>query len=265
MHDTCPSATHVYSRAVRLVGIRILLLFSAAVFTALLVSGVTGAAFSPALTTQLSALYFIPVNILSLMMLRRHLRVRGLSLAELAGWNRSRLGRDILQGLLWLFVLFIPFALTINLVMLVLFGPGGMLPAYETVFAPDPSQLIEFAPWFAWSSALVIAVLFPLTNAPAEELVYRGHAQGALFAAGRPAWLAITLPALAFGAQHLLLAPSAAGMLVYAFAFVAWGLVAGLIYRRQGRLMPLIFAHLFTNAMFSVIPLVFYIVGPPTG
>lgn len=262
MHDTCPSATHVYSRAVRLVGIRILLLFSAAVFTALLVSGVTGAAFSPALTTQLSALYFIPVNILSLMMLRRHLRVRGLTLAELAGWNRSRLGRDILQGLLWLFVLFIPFALAINLVMLVLFGPGGMLPAYETVFAPDPSQLIEFAPWFAWSSALVIAVLFPLTNAPAEELVYRGHAQGKLFAAGRPAWLALGLPALAFGLQHVLLAPSVAGMAVYGFAFLTWGLGAGLIYRWQGRLMPVIVAHFITNFMTSIAPLIILLADP---
>src|SRR5690606_13747823 len=207
--------------------------------------------------------YFIPVNIVSLVLLGRHLRPRGLTLAGLAGFERARLGRDVLQGFLWLFVLFIPFALVINLVLLALFGTSGWLPAFETVFAPDPSQLVEFAPWFAWAAAAVTAVLFPLTNAPAEELTYRGHAQGALLAAGRPAWLALGLPAVAFGLQHVLLAPSAAGMLVYACAFVAWGLGAGIIYRRQGRLMPIIVAHFLTSLMTSAVPLVFLLAGFP--
>ncbi|HZJ10384.1 MAG TPA: CPBP family intramembrane glutamic endopeptidase [Trueperaceae bacterium] len=237
-----------------LVAIRIALLVAAA--------SVTGAAFSLALTPQLSALYFVPVNVVCLWLLRRRLRARGSSLRELAAFDRQRLGRDVALGLLWLFVLFIPFIVAVNLAMLLLFGPSEMLGAYETVFAPDPSLQVTFAPWFSLTSALLTAVLFPLTNAPAEELVYRGHAQGGLFAAGRPAWFALLLPALAFGAQHVLLAPSAAGMLVYAIAFVGWGLGAGLIYRRQGRLMPLIFAHFLTNAMFSVFPLVFYFLGP---
>lgn len=249
----------------RLIALRIAMLIAAAALTAGLLSALTGAAFSLALTPQLSALYFVPVNLLCLWFLRRHLHARGSSLRRLADFEPSRLGRDLLHGLLWLFVLFLPFIAAVNLAMLVLFGPSGMLAAYETVFAPDPTLQVEFAPWFALSSALLTAVLFPLTNAPAEELVYRGHAQGGLLADGRPAWLALLLPALAFGAQHVLLAPSAAGMLVYAFAFVAWGLGAGLIYRRQGRLMPLILAHFFTNAMFSVVPLVFYFVGPLPG
>src|SRR5690606_13728441 len=143
----------------------------------------------------------------------------------------------------------------LNLAMLVLFGPGGMLGAYETVFAPDPSMLVEFSPWFAWASALATAFLFPITNAPAEELVYRGHAQGGLFASGYPAWVALGLPALAFGAQHVLLAPSTAGMAAYGCAFFAWGLGAGIIYRRHGRLMPVIIAHFVTNLLFAVAPL----------
>lgn len=249
----------------KLIAARIALLVAAAAVSAGLVSYYTGAAFSLALTPQLSALYFIPVNLICLWLLRRQLHAGGTSLRQLADFDSRRLWRDLLQGLLWLFVLFIPFIAAVNFAMLVMFGPSGMLAAYETVFAPDPSLQLEFAPWFALSSALVTAVLFPLSNAPAEELVYRGHAQGGLFAAGRPAWLAVLLPALAFGAQHVLLAPSTAGMLVYAFAFVGWGLGAGIIYRRQGRLMPLILAHLFTNAMFSVVPLVFYFVEPLPG
>lgn len=245
----------------RLVAVRIALLVAAAALAAGLVSYLTGAAFSLALTPQLSALYFIPVNLFCLWLLRRELRAKGSGLRELAGYDRGRLGRDLAQGLLWLFVLFGPFIAAVNLAMLLLFGPSQMFGAYETVFAPDPSLLLDLAPWFSLTTALLTALLFPLSNAPTEELVYRGQAQGGLLAAGRPAWQALLLPALAFGAQHVLLAPSAAGMLVYAVAFVAWGLGAGLIYRRQGRLMPLIMAHLLTNAMFSVFPLVFLLVG----
>jgi membrane protease YdiL (CAAX protease family) len=158
-------------------------------------------------------------------------------------------------------VLFVPFILAVNLAMLLLFGPNGMLDAFERVFAPDPTLQLEWPFWFALSSALVTAVLFPLTNAPAEELVYRAHAQGELLAAGRSRFTAVLLPAVAFGLQHLLLAPSAAGMLVYGIAFLGWGLGAGLIYLRQRRLMPLVLAHFYTNAMFSVAPLVLVLVG----
>lgn len=245
-----------------LVLVRILLLVAAAAVTAAIVSAATGAPFSLALTPQLSALYFVPVNVACLLLLRRSLHARGSSLRELADFEPARLGRDVLQGLVWLMVLFVPFVVFLNLAMLVLFGPSGMLAAYETVFAPDPSLLIEFAPWFGWSSALVIALLFPVTNAPAEELVYRGHAQRGLLAAGRPPWFALLLPALAFGAQHTLLAPTAPGMLVFAFAFVAWGLGAGIIYHRVGRLMPVIVAHFFTNLMFAVFPLIILALDP---
>lgn len=243
-----------------LVLLRVLLLFTAAALVAGVVSATTGAGFSLALTPQLSALYFVPVNLLCLWLLERRVASVG-GLRRLLGFERGRLGRDALQGLLWMVVLFVPFVLAVNLVMLLLFGPSGMLDAYEVVFAPDPALALEWPYRFALGSALVTAVLFPLTNAPAEELVYRGHAQGELLAAGRPAAVAVLLPAVAFGLQHLLLAPSAAGMLVYGVAFLAWGLGAGLIYLRRRRLMPLVMAHLYTNAMFSVLPLVFVLTG----
>ena len=91
-----------------LAGFRILLLFSAALVTAALVSVATGAPFSPSLTTQLSALYFIPVNMVCLVLLRRRLRARGSTLAALTGFDRANLARDVWQGLLWLFALFVP-------------------------------------------------------------------------------------------------------------------------------------------------------------
>ncbi len=241
--------------------LRVALLFAAAAITAWLLSAGAGVGFSLALTPQLSALYFIPVNVLCLWLLRRALHVRGSSLQRLADYERGRLGRDVLLGLLWLMVLFVPFAIAINVTMLIMFGPAGMLAAYETVFAPDPAASVAFAPWFAWASAILVAVAFPLTNALTEELIYRGHAQGGLLRAGRPAAVAVLVPAVAFGLQHILLAPSAAGMIVYAVAFFSWGAVAGVIYLRRGRLMPLIVAHLITNGLTSLAPLVLLLAG----
>lgn len=240
----------------RLALLRIVLLFAAAAVLAAFISSRGQVGFSLALTPQLSALYFIPVNLFCLWWLRRRLRARGSGLRQLAHYEPGRLGRDALLGLGWLFVMFVPFALGLNLAMLLLFGPSGMLGAYEVVFAPDPSLLVEWPRWFTVASALAAALLFPLTNAPAEELVFRGHAQGELLAAGRPLWLALLLPSLLFGLQHTLLSPSAEGAVVYAAAFFLWGLTAGLIYWRSRRLMPLILAHFYTNAMFSVVPLV---------
>ena len=241
--------------------LRVALLFAAAAVTAALVSAITGVSFSLALTPQLSALYFIPVNVVSLWLLRRTLHQRGSSLRRLAAYEPARLRSDLLHGLLWLMVLFVPFAIAINITMLLMFGPAGMLAAYETVFAPEAAASVAFAPWFAWTSAIIVALLFPLTNAPAEELVYRGHAQAGLLRAGRPAAVAVLVPAAVFGLQHVLLAPSTAGMIVYAVAFFTWGAVAGLIYLRQGRLMPLIVAHLITNGLTSLAPLLFLAAG----
>lgn len=72
-----------------LVGFRILLLFSRALVTSALVSVAPGAPFSPCLTTQLSVLYFKPVDIVCLVLLRRLLRARGSTLAARAGFDRA--------------------------------------------------------------------------------------------------------------------------------------------------------------------------------
>lgn len=135
----------------QLVLLRIVLLFAAAAGLAGIVSAVSGASFSLALTPQLSALYFIPVNLICLWLLRRSLHARGSSLRQLAGYDRRSLGRDALMGLAWLMVLFVPFIVAVNLAMLVLFGPSGMWAAYETVFTPDPSLLVTWPRWFTWS------------------------------------------------------------------------------------------------------------------
>src|SRR5690606_26126063 len=158
-----------------------------------------------------------------------------------------RRGSDVGYGLLWLFVLFFPFAAALNLVVLLLAGPGGYAGAWEAMFASAPGDAVELGPAATTVLAALTALLFPVTNAPVEELYYRGHAQGELEARGAPAWLTVLLPAAAFGVQHVFLAPTAGAMLAYVAAFAAWGAAAGVVYRRQRRLMPLIVAHLLTN------------------
>lgn len=229
---------------------RIALLVVAAAASAAIVAAATGAPFSLALTPQLSALYFIPVNVVCLALLARAGGVR-----RLLGDRPYLRGSDVGYGLIWLFVLFVPFAAAINLVVLLLHGPSGYGAAFETIFVPPPGAELVLGPGVSLALAAVVAALFPVTNAPVEELYYRGHAQGRLEDRGAHPAVVVLVPALLFGLQHVFLAPSSAAMLVYAVAFASWGATAGVIYRRQRRLMPLIVAHFVTNLMTAAVPL----------
>lgn len=201
--------------------------------------------------TQYSALALAPVNILCLVILGRILRRDGTTLRELAGLTRSRLGRDLLWGLLWLVVLYVPFVLAVLGTMLVLFG-GDAFTSFERVFAPDVSagQLVPQA--LAIVLAVLTVVTFAPLNAPTEELVFRGYSQGRLTLVW-PRTLAVLVPAVVFGLQHAFFAPSPEGAIVYMVAFFVWGLGSGLIYLRQRRLAPLIHCHFIVN-LFTSLP-----------
>ncbi|MET0736590.1 MAG: CPBP family intramembrane glutamic endopeptidase [Microbacterium sp.] len=191
-----------------------------------------------------------PVNILCLWLVARSLRAEGRRIGDLVGYRAGRLGRDILWGLLWLVVLAVPFQLTIMAVMWLLHG-DGMLAAFETVFF-DPNAIPPYDPAVAFALAVIALVTFVPLNAPAEELLYRGVAQGAL-ARRMPIALAILIPAVFFGLQHIWYAPTPAAVVVYACAFFVWGACSGVIAWRQGRLLPLIVAHLLVN-LFLTLP-----------
>jgi membrane protease YdiL (CAAX protease family) len=198
-----------------------------------------------------AALYLLPVNLVCLVVVARLLRRDGRRLRDLIGFEPARLGRDILWGLLWLSVLYLPFVLTVMGVMFLLHG-GAMFTEFETVFVPDPASV----PRLGMTTSVVLGALTVLTfapiNAPTEELVYRGYAQGMLQRAFRHPWLAILIPAVGFGLQHLFFAPTIDAVLVYAAAFFVWGSGSGLIYLRQQRLMPLIVCHTIVNLLSSL-------------
>ncbi|GAA3738908.1 hypothetical protein GCM10022239_13060 [Leifsonia bigeumensis] len=195
-----------------------------------------------------AALFLLPVNIVSFLLVRRLVHRAGSSIRSLIGYGRARLGRDILWGLLWILVLYVPFALAIVGTMFVLFGADAFT-SFEAVFAPDPGEIPALGTVASIIFAVVVFVSFAPLNAPTEELVYRGYSQGGL--AAYPV-IAILAPSFAFGLQHIFFASTVPGMLVYGVAFFVWGIGSALIYRRQGRLMPLIVAHLLVNLATTV-------------
>lgn len=226
------------------------------IVAALVTSGTllaAGQPHGPAAVASFSALYLLPVNLLSLWLVRRLVHREGLTLRGMIGFDRSRLGRDILWGLLWIAVLYLSFAGAIVGTMFALFGADAF-ESFDAVFAPDPSEF----PAIGIAASVVIAILIVLTfapiNAPTEELVYRGYAQGMIAKHAGPgrALASVLIPSLAFGLQHIFFASTVPGMVVYGVAFFVWGLGSALIYRRQGRLMPLIVAHFLVNLLTSL-------------
>jgi membrane protease YdiL (CAAX protease family) len=197
-----------------------------------------------------SALALLPVNIVSLLWVRRLAHRDGTTLREMIGFDRTRIGRDIAWGLLWIVVLWLPFMAAIMGTMFAIFGTG-LFAGFETALAPPEAEIPAITPLLASILGIVAFVTFAPLNAPTEELVYRGYSQPPLVARWGAAF-GVTVPAIAFGLQHIFFAATPAGMLVYGVAFFVWGLGSGIIYLRQGRLMPLIVAHFVVNLGTSI-------------
>jgi hypothetical protein len=93
----------------------------------------------------------------------------------------------------------------------------------------------------ASGAGIAVLVLLVVIGAPiVEELFFRGFLMGALERSMGPAW-ALWLSALFFGAVHFEPLQTA--------ALVLFGLVAGWLVQRYGRLGPAIFAHMGFNAV----------------
>lgn len=197
-----------------------------------------------------SALALLPVNVLSLLWVRALVHREGSTLRAMIGFDRTRIGRDIAWGLLWIVVLWLPFMAAIMGTMFALFGTG-LFAGFETALSPPAAEIPAISPMAASILGIVAFVTFAPLNAPAEELVYRGYSQPPLVTRWG-AVVGVTVPAFAFGLQHVFFAATPAGMLVYGVAFFVWGLGSGIIYLRQRRLVPLIVAHFIVNLGTSI-------------
>lgn len=205
------------------------------------------AAFPP--PAMLSAVAMLPVNIVCLVLLSRILKREGRSIRALLDFAPRRIVVDLLWGLLWVAVMYLPFAGAIILVVWLQHG-DQVFEMMQTVFF-DPASIPTLAP-AAWTVIAIVSVLtFAPLNAPAEELVYRGYSQGKL-AARWPAAVAIIVPSLIFALQHIWYAPTPDAVVAFVCAFFVWGVGSGIIYRAQRRLMPLVFAHGLVNLGFSL-------------
>jgi membrane protease YdiL (CAAX protease family) len=76
-----------------------------------------------------------------------------------------------------------------------------------------------------------------------------------MIAASGKGWPGILVAALGFGLQHIVFAMTLASALAYVVGFFLWGLGAGYLAFRHGRLAPLVVAHFISNLSFGIIPL----------
>lgn len=234
-----------------------MLLFVLALFT--FVFRWTGIDVSFPFSPDLSTICFTVVNAACFFFMARLLRSEGRSLKALVGYRKDLLGQDILFGILWVLVLYVPFAAALMGTMFLMHG-SEFIDHFETVFAGDAEQFAPRPRGLTWFAA-VISLLFPFLNAPIEEIMYRGYAQNAFIERTKQAWLGIVIPSFGFAVQHFMLAASMQGAIAYAAAFFIWGVGSGIIYNQQGRLMPLIICHFIVNIAFSILPILFLLRG----
>jgi uncharacterized protein len=173
------------------------------------------------------------------------------SLPALIGFERQRLGRDLLIGLAIAVLGFATSAVVgfgMNFVVYTAEQRAAFLAAMQ---AGDPlGSSLVMPRWYGWFSLLVQ----PLAAGVTEELLYRGVAlrglRGRMGAAGT-----VLLSALAFGLQHWAFTP-----LDWQFGLArlvslgAVGVVFGVIALRQGRLLPLIIGHTIWNVLLIGLP-----------
>lgn len=134
------------------------------------------ASFPP--SPMLASLSLLPVNIVSLLLVSRFLRSEGQHLRSLFSPNRRPLLQEVGWGLLWIFVLYVPFVAAIVGTMWVLHY-NETFTAFETVFY-DPNAAAITHPGWALALGIVAVVTFAPLNAPAEEAVFRGYSQSRL-------------------------------------------------------------------------------------
>ncbi|MEO8511908.1 MAG: CPBP family intramembrane glutamic endopeptidase [Chloroflexota bacterium] len=225
---------------------------------------IIGGADHPFLSALLTAsLVTVIVNLVSIALLRRLTMREGIALRDLIGFDRSRALPDLAWGVALLILLNVPFivAIVVGAVLLGgVAGGGDFGTAMSAVFA-GPLADASIVPGVPTWVAIVAAILFPLVNPIVEEMHYRGYVQPRLEALSGSGRFAIGVMAIGFGLQHMTYALSIPGTLVYAAAFLVWGIGAGIVYARMRRLTSLIVVHFVINASTAVVPLIFLLVG----
>jgi len=171
----------------------------------------------------------------SFLLLRWLLRREGITFGQLLNlkvplWKEIPLG----MGLTLLFL--VAFYISNIVSWIVVYGPD----VFTNPPTFDSTNIPQMPMWVLWWGLLVL----PLTVGIMEEFLYRGYLQPRLIALTRNTWVGILLTAFFFGVQHLVLplydVQTSLSRFVSTFLI---GLLFGMLYQRQKRLLPLIIAH----------------------
>lgn len=248
--------------ALLLIGVRLLSVALSAWMIWLVLRGASSDAVFPP-DGAWASLGLLPANLLCLWILRRSCRSQGIDLATAVGYRPDRLSGDVRRAGIWMLLIAGPFLVAVVVTLLAMFGAEA--PAAFMRLLVAAASVPESSPWWLLVATVVAVIPFLLTNAAAEELVYRGVGLAGFAGLAAPSTTpggradrrvrvaaGTLLVGVLFGAQHALFAGSPEGAVVYFVGFTVWGLMASLAASREGRLFPVVLAHLFTNALLVI-------------
>jgi uncharacterized protein len=175
-------------------------------------------------------LYAILIDAGCLGALWRLSRREGIGLGDLIGFDRKRLGRDVLLGL----------AIIPPSLLLILGGNAlSSLLVYGSVHAPD-----IFAPLPLWA-ALYAVLVFPLVWGITEQTTYNGYVLPRFQALSGNTPVAVAAVAFVWSAQHAVLPLTfdPQFMLYRLLSPLAQSTFFALVYLRIRRIVPLATAH----------------------
>ncbi len=165
-----------------------------------------------------------------LLALWRLTRREGIRLCDLVGFDRSRLGRDVLLG-----VVLIPVGLAFIL--------GGVYPAgwlvYGTLTQPYGFGRLPLP------AALYGVLVFPFIWGLVEQMSYNGYLAPRFQVLSRSTALAVTIVGFVWSAQHAVMPLTFDGkfMLFRLLSPIPYSLFSLLLYLRLRRLLPFAIAH----------------------
>ena len=172
------------------------------------------------------------------------IRREGLRLKNILGFQRKRIGRDVLLGFGYV-VLLIPAVMFGNVLTQWLYPGGG------------PPQIVVTSSLPAWAVIFSI-VIWPVVWAFTEELTYLGFIFPHLERITKRTWIAAILVILFWALQHIAMPfiPDGRYLFYRTISALPITITTTLIYLLGGRKIPsLIFAHWFSDmaAMLSAV------------
>src|SRR5690242_16778445 len=182
------------------------------------------------------------IDIGCLSLLWRLTHREGIGLFDLVGFERTRLGRDVLLGLV-----LIPASLVF--IFAGTYGSGWIVHG-----KPAPPYFLGGLPlWASLYGVLVWPFIWGLT----EQMTYNGYLLPRLQVLGRNTGVAIAVVAFVWSLQHVFMPPTfdAKFMEYRLLASIPLAVFETLVYLRLRRLLPLALAHALMDGATVLIPL----------